>query len=205
MTTQKWFHLQATNLVITPYQASSPCNTYPYVAIYAEVKDIPLAIKLSQSHIFISYLQPEEAGYIKTLLQEGKNMHTYNTYYFERFLCITPNKPYQVLFSVNMESRARYCYSTRKQGYKTLTEYDLFNLFFYLWSNYYDKLYGDYPQIVTKDSQYGFDAFPLEETRKDVSLYEDPYDVKTMTHLTLKEWVDRVHVTGKATLLQTLG
>lgn len=201
MTTQNWFHLQATNLVITPYQASSPCNTYPYVAIYAEVKDIPLAIKLSQSHIFISYLQPEEAGYIKTLLQEGKDMHNYNTYYLERLLNIIPNKPYQLLFSVNMESRARYCYSTRKQGYKTLTEYDLFYIFFYLWGNYYNRLYSQHYQIATKNSQYGFDAFLLEETRVDVSLYEDPYDVKTMTHLTVKEWVDRVHAGGKEKVL----
>jgi hypothetical protein len=195
MSTQQWFHLTATNVCITPYQSSSPCRTYKNIAIYAEIKGIPLAVKLTESHIFVSYLRPDgEDRYIEGMIQEGSDMAAYNKYYFEHLLNIVPSRPYQSLISINLETRVRYCNSFRKYGYGGLSEFDLLSIMFYLWSSYYGEN-SVYP-LGTKHSRFGVDALLLNETRQDVTFFEDPYDVKTMEHMTVRELFERVHGNG---------
>ena len=196
MATQSWSYPGASAVTITPYLSHSPCNTYKNVAIYMELKGVPLAIKLTTTHIFISYLPPEDKEAIQNLVQEGTNLIPFDIYYFEYLLNIPRTKPYKNLACMNMECRKRFSISLSKNGYQDLTNPEIFHLLFSLWQHFY---HPNNSYSIKTPINY-FDMSVLQQTNhKDLVLFNDNYDMKQMEYMFIYEYLNKISFAPSST------
>ena len=182
-------NLNRTEEYITPYSIRIGLNEYYYIALYLEVNGISLAIKLRECFIYVYYIPPEDIDFIKRNIRFGYNMKDFDSYYLINFINIRFDKPYYKLGTFYMcQIRKQFFFSVKQNGYKELTELDIFSILYTLWKKYYHKRLPIY-RFLINDYNYYNKSIMSQDTM--VALFEAPYDVNKINYITFPEFIKK--------------
>lgn len=170
---QIWSQLNITSLYVTPYTISTKFRDYKYLAIYAEVNNIPLAIKLLDTHIFVCYIPTCDVEKVKRHISTGTNMKEFDDYYTYTLTNIVSDRPYCKLGALYLERVSKTFHVSIKQSpFSLLTSLDVFSLLFKYWQFYYSPSMSLFHYLINDYNKY---TDEVSQHTLSVSIYTNPY------------------------------
>jgi len=186
---EAWEEVSVENEISTPYTITVMRKQYHFLAVYVEINGVPCALKLLDSHIFLSYIPAEDVSKIRTMITFGNFMDQFNDYYIHKLINIRYDKQYFKLgmFYIDMY-REHFSFSIRKGGHEKITEKQIYGVLYQYWKRYYNRRLPIHRYLITGHNYYKEDG--LHEN-VDVSLYVSPYNIREHEFIKLPEFVKR--------------
>jgi hypothetical protein len=186
-------NLSIKTLNVIPYKHINNSRQYVYIYIYQIINDVRVLIKMLNTHIFMVYIPDEEQEEIESLLQT-KNMKELSRLYFERYLNISPSRPYCELGMFYMETLPeKFSFTIKENGHKNkITELDILCLLYNFWRAYYsDNFYG---LVVAAYSSMYNQCRNILHDNTPVTLFTDPYDHSQHKYITLQSFLKQLKI-----------
>lgn len=150
-------------------------NEYVYLFIYQIINDIPIMIKILNTHIFMVYIPEKDKEEIESLFVK-KDMKELSKLFFERYQTISSLLPYCNLGMFYMDTLPeKFSFNIKMNGHDNkLTELDIFSILYNLWRSYYsDNTYNLLNN--SQSNKYREDTIHKETP---IILFTVPYDYK---------------------------